>query len=80
MGHNTNTLYLVMGQNAAGIGYDTMNMLTVTGLQTLSDFFFRVEFGVEAFIHPRDTLLYFVHYRGSAKGWPMHNNFASVGA
>ena len=30
MSYNTNTLYLVMDQNAAGIGYDTMNVLTVT--------------------------------------------------
>ena len=47
MGHNTNTLYLVMDQNAADIGYDTTNVFTVTGLQTPSDGFFRVEFGIE---------------------------------
>ena len=40
MGHNTNTLYLVMDQNAADIGYDTTNVFTVTGLQTPSDGFF----------------------------------------
>ena len=30
-----NTLYLVMDRNAADIGYDTRNVFTVTGLQTV---------------------------------------------
>ena len=80
MSYNTNTLYLVMDQNAAGIGYDTMNVLTVTGLQTPSDYFFRVEFSVEAFNHPRETSDYLVHYMDNAEGWSMPDNFASVGA
>ena len=32
------------------------------------------------FNHPRETSDYFVHYMGSTEGWPMHDNFASVGA
>ena len=81
MSYNTNTLYLVMDQNAAGNDYDTMNVLTITGLQTPSDFFFRVEFGFKPSInHPRETFDYFVHHMGSAEGWPMYDNFASVGA
>ena len=47
MGHNTNTLYLVMDQNAADIGYDTTNAFTVTGRQTPFDGFFRVQFGIQ---------------------------------
>ena len=39
-----------------------------------------MEVGVEAFNHPRETFDSFVHYMGSAEGWPMHDNFASVGA
>ena len=44
---NTNTLYLVMDQNAADIGYDAPNVFTVTELQTPSDGFFQMEFGIE---------------------------------
>ena len=31
------------------------------------------------FNHPKETSDYFVHYMGSIEGWPMHDNFASVG-
>ena len=55
------------GQNIAGIGYDTMVVLTITGLQTPSDLFFRVEFGVEAFNHPRKMFDHFVHYMDTPK-------------
>ena len=44
---NMNTLYLVMDKNAADIGYDAPNVFTVTELQTPSDGFFQMEFGIE---------------------------------
>ena len=79
MGHNTNTLYLVMDQNAADIGYDTTNMFTVTRLRPLPTASFKWSFALN-FSHPRETSDYFVHHMGSTEGRPMHDSFASVGA
>ena len=44
---NMNTLYLVMDKNAEDTGYDAPNVFTVTELQTPSDGFFQMEFGIE---------------------------------